>query len=495
MESFLELGTGHLRQIFEYDFEIGFREMIFSFGSLLGRMFTPVSRALSFSGSHVVCLVFACGVCGTPCSAEEMTLETSLTLAYSTNPQLEAQRASLRATDEEVAKALAGWRPTIAATGSYGLSRQNGTLLGLPTGNTDPQSDQLTLTQPLFDGRTIPGVRHAKALVEVGRAQLSATEQTVLGNAATAYFAVLRDTQIVDAYHDDIDRLRAILTNAQERLKLGDLTKTDVSQASARLLASQLNLEAAQQQLSTSRQSFEHLVGRPPETLQEHILPSIPDSEDDALKTALSQSPALLQSEAQEKAADYAVDTAFGALLPSFSIQGQYGRTVDQVAPGIKENGVTVVAQLSIPIYQGGAEEAAVRGAKEQRTQATFQIADAERQVKETLATAWTALVAAKSEAALATEQADQDKTAYEGSIMESQVGARTTIDILNAEQELQQSRVTAITENENGKAAAYQLLAAMGEMTAEKLKLPVTLYNPQEHYDEDAASWFGFGD
>lgn len=427
--------------------------------------------------------------------AEPMTLEEALASAYVSNPQLEAQRASLRATDEEVAKALAGWRPSVGLAGSYGWQQQRQTLLGAQSTTSIPQSQQMTLSQPIFDGRTIPSTAHAKDLVDAGRAELQATEQTVLFNATSAYFAVLRDMQIVEVYHQDIERLKAILKNTETRLKIGDLTKTDASQASARLLGSQMNLAAAEQQLSASRAAFEHLIGRPAETLMEHPLPDLPVDHTNALDIALAHNPTIAQSRAQERAADHNIDTAVGALLPSVSVQAQYGRSIDEIAPGVSQNGASIIGRLTIPIYQGGSEEASIRQAKEQHTQALLTSYDTERQVREDFENAWSALQTSRKAAELATKQADDNGVAYQGAIMESQVGARNVIDILNAEQEFLQSKVTAITQREASVTAGFKVLAAMGSMTGQHLKLPVPMYDPTQHYDQDATRWFGLGD
>jgi len=446
--------------------------------------------------AYVFMLLFqACRVDTAAAATENMTLEAALAATYLSNPQLEAQRAALRATDEEVAKALGGWRPNIGANGSYGWQQQSQTLLGPQNVTSVPQSEQLTISQPIFDGRTIPTVSHAKELVSAGREELRATEETVLLNAVSAYFAVLRDVQIVDAYHEDIDHLRAILKNTDARLKIGDLTKTDASQATARLLGSQISLAAAQQQLTSSRAAFEHAVGRPAETLAEHEPPSLPVDEDKALAMALDQNPTLDQRKAEARAADQNVSIAVGALLPSLSVHAQYGRSIDEIAPGVSQNGVTVLGQLTIPLYQGGAEEASVRQATEQSSQALLASYDAERQVREDMKNAWEALRTSRTAADLSLKQAAANSTAYLGTTVESQVGSRNIIDILNAEQELLQSKITAITQRENSLAAAYRVLGVMGQMTALYLKLPAPVYDPAKHYDQDATRWFGFGD
>ncbi len=431
----------------------------------------------------------------TPASAATTSLEDVLALAYMSNPQLEAQRAKVRATDEEVAKALAGWRPTVTANGSYGWRQGTQSGLGNVPSQAFPQSEQVSVSQPVFNGQTIPNIRRAKAEVDAARAVLLISEQTTLLAAATAYFDVLRDTQIVALHRGDVIRLRSFLRNTEERLRLGELTKTDVSLAAARLAGTQIALATAEQQLAKSRADFEHVVGRLPEELIPHPVAQIPSTEEVVLQIALHDNPGILQSQAETRAADYAVTSARLALLPTISIQTQYGRTIDQIAPGVKSSGLSVLGQVSIPLYQGGSEEAAIRQASEQRAQATFGIAEADRQVREDVRNAWQALETSEESATLAAEQAKHNRTAYEGSKLEVLVGSRTTLDILNADQELVQSEITALTSDISSKIASYQVLAAMGHLTAKDLMLKVTLYDPGEYYKSHSTRWLDLGD
>jgi outer membrane protein len=457
--------------------------------------FVENCRKYFLMGRWVVLILIAVVLIPHELHAEQMTLNQVLALAYTNNPQLEAQRASLRATDQGVAKALAGWRPTLGAGGSYGWQQRSQTFGGNKLLDSRPESEQLTFSQPIFNGRTLPSIRQAKATVDLGRAQLLATEQSVLLEATAAYLDVLRDTQIVNAYHHDIEQLRAISRNSEERLRLGELTKTDSAQAAARLMGSEINLTAAEQQLATSRAKFQHVIGSPAGDLKAPDDPKIPGSQEEAMRAARSANPLILQNRAQAKVADSAVELAYGALLPSLSLQAQYGRTKDQVAPGVSQNGASIVGQLTIPIYQGGAEEAAVRQAKEQRTQAHFGIVEAERQTEEDVVTSWSAVITSAVAAEIAIRQEGANTIAFEGAKMESQVGARSVIDILNADQELLQSHVTSFLQQDAALISKFRLRAAIGLMTSSALKLPVTTYDPQANYDQNATKWFGFGE
>lgn len=451
-----------------------------------------------------------------PASAETFSLSDALAVAYETNPQLAAAQAQLRAQDEEVAKANAGWRPQADAQGSYGWEKfgfapfnptpqiaGSGTISTL---SEHPLQAQVTVTQPVIRLQTIPEISRAKALVRAGRAQLLATEQTVLLDAATAYMDVVRDTAIVGLRKKNVEVLVQQRNSTKAQFDAGALTRTDVAQAEARLAGAQSDLIAAQGELAVSRANFVQAIGRPAETLQpDPALPGLPPTEDDAIAIASKQNPAIVSAREQDRAADYAIDDAYGALAPTFSVQGQYfysqGSITNSVggsgvgAAGSTEHGVAVLGLLNVPIYQGGADHAQVREAKELHNQTTQNVEVADREVVDAATSAWEAFQSARAtiDSNVATEKADE--IAYQGVSKEQQVGGRTILDVLNAEQELLNAQVAVVTSKRNTVVAAYAVLAASGTLTAKDLALKVKLYDPIEHYDDDAARWIGFGD
>ncbi len=448
-----------------------------------------------------------------PASAETFTLNDALAVAYETNPQLAAAQAQLRATDEEVAKANAGWRPQANAQGSYGWEKFGFTPITIAPGGTTvstanehPLQGQLTITQPVIRLGTIPEISRAKALVRAGRAQLVATEQTVLLNAATAYMDVVRDTAIVKLRKQNVELLVQQRNSTQIQFNAGALTRTDVAQSEARLAAAQSDLTAATGQLAVSRANFVQAIGRPPETLQsDPAIPGLPPTEDDTLALASRQNPAVVSAREQDRASDYAIEDAYAALAPSLSVQGQYfysqGSLTNSIggpgvgAAGSTEHGVAVLGLLNVPIYQGGADQAQVREAKELHSQTTENVEVANRQVVDATTSAWQAFESARAtiDSNVATEKADE--IAYQGVSKEQQVGGRTILDVLNAAQELLNAQVAVVTSKRNTVVAAYAVLAAAGTLTAQDLGLKVKLYDPVVHYDDDAARWIGFGD
>ncbi len=438
------------------------------------------------------CLASTVAVAGT------FTLGEALSVAYETNPSLEAQRAGQRATDEDVAQANANWRPQVSVGGTYGYQGINGGL-GPGTFTLHPVTGQLTVTEPIFrGGRTYAEIGKAKATVRAGRAQLLNTEQSVLFNAVSAYMDVVRDEATLSLRANNVAVLQKQLDATQLQFKVGELTRTDVAQSQARLAGAQADFVTAQGQLAVSRSNFEHVIGRPAETLENQPpLPKLPASVDNAVQLAANLNPVLIEARENEKAADYAVDDALGALLPQVSVNGQYqysqgsftGFTIGA------QHATSVTGQVTVPIYQGGAEESAVRQAKQLRSQAELVIADTERQVTDATRTAWQSFITAQATIKSNKAQVEANEVAFEGVKQEQQVGARTILDVLNAEQELLNAQVAVVGSQRNSYVAAYQLLAAMGQLTAKSLALNVRIYDPVENYNDNASRWFGLGD
>lgn len=439
-----------------------------------------------------------------PASAQ--TLEEALASAYTTNPELLAERARLRATDEGVAQANAGWRPQITASGSASWDRT--TIDSSPVAITDGESEgearagTVSVVQPIFrGGRTIAGISQAKAAVRAGRAQLTGVEQGVLLDAVTAYTNVVRDDSVVQLSTNSVEVLTRQRQAAQDRFDVGEITRTDVAQAEAALSAAKSQLTAAQAQLAASRSFYERTVGTVPSDLQtEPTLPATPATLDEAVANAIAANPTLIAAREGEALTRAGIDLAAGALLPSVSVTGQYQASRDETTDsplGESRRDIdaySVTAGVSVPLYQGGAEYASLREAKQLNSRSRLQVADADRQVREAVANAWNNLKAARDRVVSSEEQVKANEIAFEGVQQEAEVGARTTLDVLEAEQTLLNSRVSLVTARRDTYVASYALLAAMGQLTAEGLKLPVEIYDPEEHYDDVAGKWIGFG-
>ena len=433
--------------------------------------------------------------------AETLSLNQALALAYETNPQLAGARAGVRAVDEGVAQANSAWRPSVNATGSYGV--QNGVVHGFASAfNSHPLIGSVSVTEQIFrGGRTYAEVGRAIALVHSARAELADTERGVLLDAVGAYLDVVRDDRILALNQENERTLQAELDAARTQHGAGAVTRTDVDQAQARLARAQSDLATAQRQLIASREAFDAVIGRPAGTLdQQPPLPPMPASLDAARGIGASRSPKIVQAQADWRAADYAVDDALGALLPQLSISGQYQYLRDAAGTNVfatkqPQTIMSITGQVTVPIYQGGGEEATIRRAKELRGQSQLAIATAQRAVWQDVGNAWQGYVSARLQIVANDQQVASDQSALDGVKQEQQAGERSILDILNAQQELYSAQIAAVTARHDATVAAYRVLWATGQLDAKTLALPVTYYDPVEHYDEDAGAWFGLGE
>jgi TolC family type I secretion outer membrane protein len=430
--------------------------------------------------------------------AEPLTLEQAFAAAYESNPRLESERANLRATDEDVARALSGWRPNVNVTGSYGYTSSNtnspNPFLTIPEGH--PRDVTVTATQPLFTGTTIPQTRQAKAAVLAGRAQLTSVEQQVMLSVARAYVNVVATEAQLGYRRQNVDLLTQNLNDTQQRVNIGDVTITDLQLVQSRLNSAMADVSFAEANLAGARADFVRAVGRPAEMLE--AMPRIPQmaaNEEMALGIALDNNPDLNFAREQARTADAAVEVAIGNLLPSLSLQGQYRRSRDEIARGVTDDAVSVIAQIRIPLYQSGAEYADIRKAKENRSRATLAISDTERQVRQALETAWQTQAAAAAAVISHQQQVEAAEQAYEGFLQGIRIGERTTFDLLNAAQELVNARVSLADAQRQYYISTFELTVATGRLTARALNIPVKYYDPDVHYREDSGKWFGFGD
>lgn len=431
-----------------------------------------------------------------PASAENLT--DALAAAYQTNPTLQAQRAQLRATDEGVPQALSGWRPTLQAQGTYGATHTDTTLNTGTTskGDIEPYTGSVTLSQNVFaGGRTVNATDQAEYGVLAGREALMSVEQSTLFNAVQAYMNVIRDQSVVELNRNNVDVLQRQLEATTDRFRVGELTRTDTAQAEARLSLAKSNLTAAEAQLTASRAFYERIVGQMPGTLEKPpVVAGLPNSEEDARSVAEKNNPTLQSARYAEQANREAISVAKGALLPSVDIQAQYeyGRDPSLSVRDVEES--SIVGVLTIPLYQAGVEYSQVREAKELHNQSRLQVAAAMREVDEAVRNAWNQLLSSRASIVSNQEGVNASEIALEGVRQESEVGARTTLDVLNAEQEYLNARVSLVSAERDLAVAEYGLLAAMGLLTARNLELPVDYYDPAVNYGEVRNKWIGFG-
>jgi TolC family type I secretion outer membrane protein len=455
-------------------------------------------------------LVLAGAVVAPPAMADRFTLADALALAYQNNPELEAQRAKVRAADDAVAEARGEYRPSIGITGNYGYTRNN--LVGidgvrLPPGpgkqvqELNPTTARATLSQPvLTGGQAYADVQRAIALVRSSRADLLNAEQQILFAATQAYMDTVRDADALRLHRTDVDILARQRDATKAQLDAGAATKTDLQEVEVRIAGAQADLAQSESQLAQSRDNFERIIGRPAETLEQSPpLPHVPGTQEQALALSLKLSPRIQGAEANDKAAKYGVDSAVGALLPHASIVADFNYAndslTDSFGPKAKATTLDVLGQIQIPIYQGGAEDARVRQAKEAHAQARFGIIDADQATRQLVKDAWAAFHAALTASSYNQSRVTASEQALNGVIQQQHQGERSIIDILNAEQERLLAQLALSAARHDMVVTAYQLLAASGELTARQLALKVKLYDPNEYYDAHSSSWIDFGE
>jgi outer membrane protein len=432
-------------------------------------------------------------IAGSASFARAETIEQSLARAYAGNPSLNAQRAGVRATDENVPRALSGYRPRISAAGDIGLERRD-----FGAGQDDsyfPRGVGVTIDQNLFEGfRTQNSVRAADSGVLNARETLRNVEQQVLLEGAQAYMDVLRDTAVVELRRNNIEVLEEQLRQTRDRFEVGEVTRTDVAQAEARLAQSQSDYSGAEGNLRASIGVFRRVIGVEPKRLApakpvDRLLPKTINA---AIATSQVEHPRILAALHSVDTATLQVKIVEGELYPTVGVRGTASQRWDFQGSNNTLNSASVVGTLSIPIYEGGEVYARVRQAKEQLGQARLQ-ADQERDViRSNVVTAWSVLEAARERITATQAQIEANTVALNGVREEARVGQRTTLDVLNAQQELLSSRVALVTAQRDRVVASYGLVAAMGRLSSRSLGLKVARYSPSVHYDQVRDKWIG---
>lgn len=446
-----------------------------------GRSGTGFRKALRLVGPALALLVIA--LAALPAGAQSLT--DVLATTYSTNPELLAGRAELRAANELVPQALSGWRPTIAGTANIGRTWIDSEV---GTSSINPRSVGVSISQPVYrGGRTVAATREAENLVLAQRARLVGVEQQVLLDAVAAYMDVVRDAAVLELNVNNQQVLSRQLEAARDRFEVGEITRTDVAQSEARLAGANAGRIAAEGDLTESRARFVEVVGEAPGTLDTPpILATLPGSLEEAIEVAVNANPNVVAADYVERAARDGVDVVFGELLPSIAVQGQVEYGEEQaVTTADDRTTATVEAQLTVPLYQAGEVSSRVREAKKRASQRRLEMATQRRNAAQVATTAWEALSTARAQITAFETQVRSAEIALEGVREEAQVGSRTILDVLDAEQELLDARVSLVRAKRDEIVAGFQLLAAVGNLTARDLDLPVEYYDYQADYLE----------
>lgn len=435
------------------------------------------------------------------------TLTQALVLAYNYNATLQAQRAALRQADEGVPTALAGWRPTLSLVGSYGRTSENLTQQitqgGLIRDTTSPQNynqstAQAQVTENVFNGgKTVAQTREAKNHVYAARAQLIATEGQVFLQVVQAYVAVVTDQQLL-ALQQNYEQVSAQqLKDTQTQFNVGEITMTSVAQAQASLAQAVEQVQIAQGNLKIARENFRQLVGvYPAETLappQPLMLPV--HSKTQTASTAMANNPNVIAADFNHAADQDAIDVAFSALMPQLQVQASAYHEVGQSYVGSQLKGGSIIGQLTIPLYQGGQEYAAIRQARAKAQQSFASIIDAQRAAYEQGSQAWETVISTRAAIVATNAAIKANAIALDGVEREQLVGTRTTFDVLQQQQILLNSQVQQVQNIGTLVNNSYTVAEAIGRLTARDLGLPVQEYDDLKYYDAVKNSLFGTGE
>ena len=443
-----------------------------------------------------------------PACAE--TLADAIALAYETNPTLQAQRASLRQLDESWVQARAGYRPTLTATaqGNYEQTRVNGLTTQRDVNGdgvkevdsnaineTNSATGALTFSQPIWTGgRVGAAVSAAEADILAGRESLRRTEASVLGSVIQAYVDVRRDQEALHIRENNVAVLTRQLDESKARFDVGEITRTDVAQSEARLAAAQAQLQSAQAQLAISRASYAAVVGQNPGDLAPEpslasLLPADPDA---AFDLAETNNPQIRAAQYSEQASRARLAAARAERMPTVSLQARMAwvGAGDPFDTDRMYRDVTGAAAVTVPLFNGGLTTSRVRAAIERNNADRLSVETAKRSVLQNITNAWSNLLATRANISSTDVQVQAARIAAEGTRQEQQVGLRTTIDVLNAEQELRSAELSQVSARHDEYIAAVSLLSQMGRLEAAYLVPNVPRYDPKANFGKLRITW-----
>ncbi len=483
----------------------------------------PISRGMGAGLAALLCSTTALAQkydgSGQP-SFVPHTLQEALASAYLTNPTLQAERANLRSIDENVPTAVAGWRPTVSLTtsgtletGASSAGRENQPVTNPITGITTTQqvtipgtalhglrgyTTSVSAVQPLYAGGRTTGQTHeAVNRVQAERANLISVEQQVFANVVSAYVGVIEDEQLLQLQINNEKVLEEQLRATNDRFRVGEITRTDVAQAEAALASARATRQQAEGTLQTAQATYTQQVGTPPPP---NLVPPQPlvlpvQNQGQAVAIAVSNNPNVINALFTEASDQDAVDVAMSVLLPKLNLQGQYINQADQGLPLERSFLSEGLLSLTVPIYQGGAEYAAVRQAKQTAQQGHRQVDVQRRSAAELAISNWQSLLSYKA-------SIDSNRTAIQSNIIaldgverQAIVGTSTTLEVLQQQQTLLTAQVALVQSLSSLVLTSYGVAAAIGRLTARDLRLPVPLYDETAYYNAVRDRAWGLND
>jgi outer membrane protein len=452
-----------------------------------------------------------------PAAASADTLASALAEAYQNNPSLNGERARLRATDEELAKAQSGYRPNIDINADYGLQNLNSAIRPpklangkAPTpgqiaaneasfrrndGQTHPGGFSVVLNQPLFEGfRTVNAVKAADARIMAERASLVDAEQKTLIDTIRTYMDVLRDSATVTLRQNSLQLLKNEARATAERFAAGEMTRTDVAQAKARESEALAALELSKAVLRNSLAEYERLVGHIPTRLTDPtgFERALPTRLEDAVRAAMGANPQVIQAAYMEAASQHDIRKILGEMLPDVRLQAQHNERFEPTPLINQQVSQSISARVNVPIYQSGEIEARVRQAKQEHQGRLQDIEAARARARSSAIGAFAQVQAQRAQLAAVRQEVKALGDSLAGVREEQKAGTRTLLDVLNAEQEEVNAKVQAVRARHDLVVASYILLQSMGRLTAADLGLNVALYDVEKHYNETNRKWSG---
>nr|WP_321986581.1 TolC family outer membrane protein [uncultured Lichenicoccus sp.] len=430
------------------------------------------------------------------------TLQEALAASYLTNPQLQAERAALRAVDENVPTALAGWRPTV--TGTAELTYDQGTTsYGPGTGlggtvNSPGYTGGVTISQPLYaGGRTTSQTHQAVNRVMAERANLIATEQTVFLNVVSAYVGVIQNQQNLQIQTNNERVLGEQLRATNDRFRVGEITRTDVAQAEAALATARATRQQAEGTLQTANATYVQQVGMPPAP---NLIPPQPlalpvRDEQEVMSEAVSNNPNVIDALFTQAQYKDAFDVAMSALLPKISAQAAYSHELNQGIKGYNVDIKSALLNFQVPIYQGGAEYAAVRQARQTEQQSRRQVDVQRRTALQSGVSNWENLIAYRASIESNRTAVQANIVALDGVERQAIVGTSTTLEVLQQQQTLLSAQLALVQSLASMVTASYSVASAIGRLTARDLKLDVPIYDETAYYKAVADRLWGLND
>lgn len=450
---------------------------------------------------HYISIVISIGfgVTAFLSQAHSETLQDALISAYQTNPSLMAERARVREFDENYVQAQSQGRLTSSLTGSYSWSHIKSPGSGPfgPTGTTNfsngtPESYQVQVIQPLYQGGRVKALKaQAKAGILAARQGLRNAEQSIFLSTASAYSDVISAEETAKIRRNNVRVLAQQRAAAQTRFDVGEGTRTDIAQADTRLAAAEIGLAQADAQLQIARASYNRATGHLPVELQPVPMFVLPRDVTEAVRIGRQNNPQLIAAIFNEDAAEAGIDAAKSARRPSLSLNATAQDVRQQISGLSKAQTGTIAAQISFPITTGGLNSSRVRAAKAAYSRARFETRDIERAVNQAVSQSWAQMQAAQQSVAASRKQVEAAEFAFEGVKLEQQVGTRSSLDVLNAEQELLEAKLSVVSSQNIYETTVFELLSIIGAFDAESLRLPIDRYDPEENFNKVTDDWF----